>query len=217
MRFASLEELAERWSIAHTIALSAWVVALVLGVTLLIRNSADTYPVTDMYKVYAAENATFTYPANWTINRCSPDKSFIEVPGTIKSDYKGRNAYLLTIYGDVVYECMENRPARLDIRSEKLVASNDPCAPATSTEGEDLGNGLYLQLQETDEEVYALHIKQNSCYAPADTVVLGFAFLDPNAEPDDSAEHGPPRVKKEAFLKSRQFQDIRALAQSIRY
>jgi len=217
MRFPPLEELAERWSIAHTIAVSAWAVVLVLGVTLLIRNNADTYPVVDRYKVYAAENATFTYPANWTINRCSPDKSFIEVPGTIKSDYKGQKAYLLTIYGDVVYQCMENRPARFDIRSEKLVASSTPCAPATSTDGERLDNGLYLQLQEMDEEVYAVHIKQNSCYAPADTVVLGFAFLDPHAEPEDAGEHGPPRIKKEAFLKSRQFQDIRALAQSIRY
>lgn len=218
MRLPSIEELAERWSFAHTLAVAAWVVVVVLGVTLLIRQNADTYPAVDRFKVYAAENATFTYPANWRINECTPDKSFMEVPGTIKSDYKGRKAYLLTMYGDVVYECMKGRPARLDIHPEKIRASRDaPCVLAASTKGERLANGLYLQLQELEDEVYAVHIKQNSCYAPSDTVVIGFAFTDPGADPADREEYGPPRVKKEAFLKSRQFLDIRALAQSIHY
>ena len=202
----------------HTLALTAWVVVVVLGITLLLRQNADSYPATDRLKTYAAENATFTYPANWKINNCTPDKSFVEIPGNIRSDYKDHKNYLLTMYGDVVYECMKHRPARLDIRPEKVRASPDqPCVLATSTKGERLENGLYLQFQEIEDEVYAVHIKQNSCYAPDDTVVLGFAFSDPDPKPDDRDDYGPPRVSKEAFLKSRQYQDIHALAESIHY
>jgi hypothetical protein len=217
MRFLSLEELAERWSIAHTIAVAAWAVAAVLGITLMIRNSRPTYPDTDRLKTYAAENATFSYPENWTINKCSPDKSFIELPGTIKSSYKGHPGYRLKIYGDVVYKCIKDRPVHMDIYSEKIKASKKPCAIGTSTQGERLDNGLYLQLKVMDEQVYAIHIKQNSCFAPNNTVVIGFAFSDPEATADDEEEFGAPWVDKEDFLKTQQYQDIRSLAESIRY
>lgn len=217
MRFPSLEELAENWTFAHTIAVAAWAVVIVLGLVLFARNNASTYPVTDDLRVYAAENATFKHPANWIINDCAPDKPFIELPGTIKSDYKDRKGYPLAMYGTGAYNCIKDRPERLDISPENIVASETPCAPASSTEGEKLGNGLYLQLQEQAEEVIAVHIKQNSCFASPDTVVLGFAFADLKAEPGDTAAYGPPRVKLEAFLQSPQYQDIRALAESIRY
>lgn len=217
MKFPSLEELAERWTVAHTIAVAAWAVVLVLGLMLLVRGNTNTYPVTSEKKVYAAENATFKYPANWTINNCVPDKPFIELPGSVKSGYKDRGDYSLTIYGTGAYNCIKDRPERLDISPEEIVASDTPCATATSTEGEKLVNGLYLQLQEDAGQVVAVHIKQNSCFAGADTVVLGFAFTDPQAEPGDTAAYGPPRVDKEDFLNSRQYQDIRTLAESIKY
>lgn len=217
MGLPSLEELAEKWTPAHTIAVAAWVVVLVLGAVLLARNTASTYPATDERKIYAAENATFYYPANWTINPCIPDEPFIELPGTIKSNYKGERGYKLTVYGTGAYNCVKDRPERLDIYPEEIVASDQPCAPGTSTPGERLANGLYLQLQEQDGEVVSVYIKQNSCYAPADTVVLGFGFGDPKAGPGDTAEFGLPRVEKDDFLRSRQYQDIRALAESIRY
>lgn len=217
MKIPSLEELAENWSLAHTVAVAAWAVVIVLGIMLLIRNTASTYPTTDQLKVYAAENATFKYPANWTINDCSPDKPFIELPGSIKSDYKGRRAYPLAIYGTGAYNCVKGRPERLDISPEEIVASENPCAPATSTEGEKLTNGLYLQLKEQDGELVAVYIKQNSCFAPTDTVVLGFAFSDPKAEEGDQTQFGTPHIKTADFVKSRQYQDIRTLAESIRY
>ena len=217
MHLPSLEELAERWTIAHTIAVAAWAVVLVLGVVLLVRSNVSTYPTTSDLKIYAAENATFKYPANWTINNCAPDKPFIELPGTIKSDYKDRRNYQLSVYGTGAYNCIKDRPERLDISPEEIVASDTPCAPATSTEGEKLVNGLYLQLQEDAGQVVAVHIKQNRCFASTDTVVLGFGFMDPQAEPGDTSTYGPPRVSKEDFLLSRQYQDIRTLAESIRY
>jgi len=217
VKILSLEELAERWSLAHTVAVAAWVVVIVLGIALLLRGDGSNYPVTDLKKVYAAENATFTYPANWTLNDCAPDKAFIELPGTIGSDYKGRQAYPLTIYGTGAFNCVKDRPERLDIYSEQIVASDTPCSITTSTKGERLENGLYMQLQEQVGKIIAAHIKQNSCFAPADTVVLGFAFLDPAEEPGDAAEFGRPGVETDAFLASQQYQDIRALAESIRY
>jgi hypothetical protein len=217
MKLFSLEEMAERWTFAHTIAVAAWVVVLVLGVLLFVRNTTGGYPVTDKMMVYAAENATFTYPENWTINNCEPDEPFIELPGTIKTDYKGQKAYKLTIYGTGAFNCVRDRPERLDLYPEQIVASDNPCAPGTSTQGERLQNGLYLQLQEFDDEVTAVFIKQNTCYAPPDTAVLAFSFADPNSEPGDTAEYGRPSVPKESFLGSPQYKDIRALAESIRY
>lgn len=217
MKFPSLEELAENWSLGHTAAVAAWAVVVVLGVMLIVRNNTSTYPATDQLKVYAAENATFKYPANWTVNDCSSNKPFIELPGTIKSDYKDSKAYPLTIYGTGAYNCVRDRPERLDLSPEEIVASDNPCATATSTEGEKLENGLYLQLKEQEGELVAVYIKQNSCFAPADTVVLGFAFSDPKAEEGDVTMFGTPHVKTEDFVKSRQYQDIRTLAGSIRY
>lgn len=218
MKALSIEELAEKWSIAHTLAVMAWVAVVVLGVALLIRGhvGGGTYPATQILKVYAAENATFRYPANWTISNCEPGKPFIELPGTIKSDYKDKN-YQLKIYGTTAYNCIKDRPDRLDLYPEELTASSNPCAPATSTEGERLGNGLYLQLQQDGDDVLAVQIKQNSCYAPSDTAVLAFAFTDPKPESGDAAAFGLPRVNKKAFLESPQYQDIKTLAESIRY
>ena len=217
MKFPSLEELAERWTLAHTIAVAAWVIVVVLGIALLARQGETTYPQVAKRKTYAAENATFAYPANWTISNCEPDKPFIELPGYIAGDYKGGEAYHLTMYGTTAFNCVKDRPERLDLYPEQLVASETPCAPATSTPGERLDNGLYLYLQEDRGEVVAIHVRQNLCFAPADTVVLGFGFIDPIAEPTDAAEFGLPRVKKEDLLRSPQYQDIRELAASIRY
>lgn len=217
MRLLTLEEVAERWTIAHTIAVVAWSAVIVLGIVLLIRSNISTYPSTGNLKVYAAENATFKYPANWTINTCKSDKSFIELPGTIKSNYKGEKAYKLAMYGTGAFNCVADRPERLDISSEEIVASSTPCAPGTSTDGERLENGLYLQLKEQAGDVLAVHIKQNSCFAPADTIVLGFAFTDPQAQAGDSVEFGLPGVSKDMFLASPQYRDIRTLAESIRY
>jgi len=212
----SIETLAERWSTAHTVAVMAWAAVIVLGLVFLLRGNASSYPVTDQLKVYAAENATFKYPANWTINNCESGKPFIELPGAIKTDYK-RKGYELKMYGTTAYNCIKDRPERLDLYPEEMSASDNPCAPATSTEGERLSNGLYLQLHEEQGDVLAVHIKQNSCYAPVDTLVLGFGFVDPDPQPGGTLEFGTPRVDKETFLKSRQYQDIRALAESIKY
>lgn len=217
MNIPSLEELAENWRLAHTVAVAAWAVVIVLGIMLLVQNSASTYPATDRLKVYAAENATFRYPANWTINGCSTNKPFIELPGNIKSNYKNKRAYPLTIYGTGAYNCIKDRPERLDISPEEIVASDNPCAPASSTEGEKLSNGLYLQLIEEGGELAAIHIKQNSCFVPTDTVVLGFAFSDPEAEEGDLMKFGPPHMKADDFKKSQQYQDIRTVAESISY
>src|SRR5688572_16838528 len=142
MRLPNLEELAEKWTLAHTVAVAAWVLVIVLGIVLFVRSNAPTYPVTDRLKVYAAENATFKYPENWKVNDCAPDKSFMELPGFIKSDYKGKKSYRLEIYGAVAFECVRGRPERLDLYPEKLEASDEPCAPGTSTPGERLSNGL---------------------------------------------------------------------------
>lgn len=217
MRLPSLEELAEKWTVAHTVAIAAWVLVVVLGVMLLLQRNVSTYPVTDILKVYAGENATFTYPENWTLNKCEPGQPFIELPGTIKTDYKGNDHYQVAIYGTGAFNCIRDRPEKFDIYPENMVASDTPCAPATSTDGERLENGLYLQIQQIDERVAAVHIKQNNCFVPVNTVVLGFAFTDPQAEEDDVEEFGPPTVNKEDFLASPQYQDIRALAESIRY
>lgn len=218
MKTPSLEEIASRWTLAHTIAVAAWVLVLILGLVLFARHTSDPYPATDKLKIYAGENATFTYPANWTLNNCVPGHEFIELPGTIKADYKGRQAYGLTVYGTGAYSCTKDRPERFDIYSETLTASDTPCAPATSaTRGKPLKNGLYLQLEEGEGQVSALYIRQNDCFAPYNTAVLTFAFADPHAQPGDQREHGPPRIKKDAFLASRQYQDIRTLAESIRY
>jgi hypothetical protein len=216
MRVANLETLAERWTIAHTIAVAAWVAVVVLGLMLFVKTHVSTYPAVKTLKVYAAENATFEYPSNWTVNNCVPGKSFMELPGTIKTDFK-RKGYQLKMYGTTAFNCIKDRPERLDLYPEELAASNNPCAPATSTDGERLSNGLYLQLQQEGGSVLAVNIKQNSCYAPADTLVLGFGFTDPKPESGDSVSYGIPRVKKETFLASRQYLDIKAVAESIKY
>lgn len=217
MSLPTLEELAEKWTFAHTIAVVAWAAVMVLGILLLLQNTRSTYPAETRVKVYAAENATFKLPINWKVNSdCDPNRPFIELPGTIESDYK-KKGYELQIYGMGAFSCVKNRPERLDIYPEQMVASDNPCAPATSTEGKRLGNGLYLNLKEQGGKIVAVHIQQNVCYAPANTVVLGFSFVDPKAETDDMARLGPPRVKKEDFLKSPQYRDIKALAESIRY
>lgn len=217
MRLPSLEELAERWTLGHTVAVAAWVVVVVLGLTLLLRGEGSTYPEASQLKVYAGENATFTYPANWTINTtCIPNKPFIELPGTIKTNY-AESETQLTIHGTAAFNCVKGRPERFDIFPEDISADGTPCAPATSTRGERLSNGLYLQLQEEDDYVLAIAIRQNRCYAPTDTLVLGFGFTDVDPESIDIAEHGMPRVEKSVLLESPQYKDIRALAESIKY
>jgi len=217
VRLSSLEALAEKWTIAHTISLAAWVAVLVLGIFLIFRPSGSSYPKTDILKTYAGENATFTYPENWTVGNCGLDEPFLELPGTIESEYKGKRSYPLAIYGTGAYNCMKDRPQRFDIYPENLKASDNPCAPSASTEGERLDNGLYFEVKEQGEHVVAVHIKQNNCYAPADTVVLGFAFVDPEMQVGDDVEFGMPTVNKEIFLKSPQYADMHSLAQSIRY
>jgi hypothetical protein len=217
VKLLDLAALAERWTIAHTFAVAAWVAVAVLGLLLLVRSNVSTYPATNTLKVYAAENATFKYPENWTVNNCEADKPFIELPGTIKTDYKKDHNYQLKMYGTTAYNCIKDRPERLDLYPEEIAASSNPCAPASSTEGEQLDNGLYIQLQQEGNDVLAIHVKQNSCYAPADTLVMGFAFTDPDPKLGDSVEFGVPRVKKEKLLESRQYKDIRALAESIKY
>lgn len=213
----SIEDLAQKWSIAHTIAVSAWVVVLVLAVVLMSRHTVDSYPTTEGRKIYAGENATFTYPENWTINSCHATKPFIELPGTIKVDYKGKKAYPLNIHGVTAFNCTKDRPEHFDIYSETIVASETPCSMATSTRGERLANGLYLQLQESEENVLAVTVRQNECFAPGGVAIIGFAFADPAAEQGDAAEFGMPQIKKDAFLASPQYRDIKALAESIRY
>src|SRR6185369_6089235 len=141
---------------------------------------------------------------------------FIELPGTIKTDYKHKD-YQIKMYGTTAYNCIKDRPERLDLYPEEMTASSNPCAPATSTEGEQLSNGLYLQLQQEGDDVLAINVRQNSCYAPADTLVLGFGFTDPKPESADSSSFGVPRIKKEKLLESRQYKDIRTLAESIKY
>ncbi len=217
MRLPSLEDLAERWTLSHTIAVAAWSIVVVLGLLLLVHQAHDPYPAVDRVKTYAGENATFAYPENWTVNNCENGKSFIELPGAIETHYKGKRSYPLTMYASGAYNCIKDRPERFDLYPENLTASDTPCAPSTSTTGEKLDNGLYLQVQEQGGKVFAVYIKQNSCYAPADTVVLGFGFTDPEAKEGDTEEFGIPRVDKEVFLASKQYQHIRSLAQSIRY
>jgi hypothetical protein len=212
----NLETLAEKWSIAHTIAVAAWAAVVVVGLVVFIRGHASTYPAVNRFKVYAAENATFQYPENWTVNNCESGKSFLELPGTIKSDYKDKG-YQLKIYGTGAYNCIKDRPERLDLSPEDMTASTNPCTPASSTEGERLENGLYIQLEQEGTHVLAVHIKQNSCYVAADALVLAFAFTDPDPQPGDAVTFGLPGLDKEAFLKSRQYQDIKALAESIKY
>ena len=217
MKLFSLEELAERWTLGHTVALAAWVVVVILGLALLFKGDPKTYPVVQERKVYAAENATFTYPANWRLNTCESGRSFIELPGTIRSDYKRRKNYQLSMYGADAFNCLQGRPERFDLYSENIPASATPCSIATSTRGERLKNGLYLQLQEQGARVLAVHIVQNRCFAPANTVVLGFAFSDPHPEGNDAEEFGMPTVIKEDFVASPQYKDIRELAESIKY
>ena len=217
MSFPTLEELAERWTIAHTISIVAWAAVIVLGIVLLLRNNQSTYPVDRSLKVYAAENATFRYPANWKLNtECKADQPFLELPGTIRSDYKEKR-YELQIYGFGAFSCIKDRPEKLDIYTEQMVASDTPCAPSSSTDGDRLENGLYFNLKEQGGKIIAVHIQQNGCYAPANTVVLGFAFVDPYARTDDMTKFGTPRIKKADFLASPQYRDIRALAESIKY
>lgn len=216
MKLLSLETLAERWTIAHTIAVVAWAAVVVLGLLLLVRNNVSTYPAVSGLKVYAAENATFKYPENWTINNCEAGKPFMELPGTIKANTKDKRDQL-KIYGTTAYNCIKDRPERLDLYPEEMTASSNPCAPSSSTEGERLSNGLYLQLQQEGSDVLAIQIKQNSCYAPADTVVLAFAFSNPKPDSGDMTDLGVPRVDKNKLLESRQYKDIRALAESIKY
>lgn len=209
----NLERIADRWRIKHTVALAAWALVLILGLMLLVRNISGGYPATDQLKVYAAENATFTYPANWSVKGCASGRPFIELPGTFKTDYKGKHAYDLTVHGNGAFSCASGRPERFDLYPETFEASAAPCAPATSTRGERLQNGLYLQLDERGDELLAVHIRQNVCYAPPHTAVLSFAFADPKAESDDAV----PMVKTKDFTSSRQYLDIRALAENIRY
>lgn len=217
MKFLTFEQLADRWTLAHTVALAAWVVALVLGAQLFFRHVLSAYPATTKMKIYAGENATFMYPENWIINGCGTAKAFIELPGTIKSEFKGRQAYAFILQGSGQYECITDRPERFDIYSEEIVASDHPCAIATSTPGERLQNGLYLQLDEQDDAVLRLHIRQNACFAPPSTSILSFTFVDTDQGSNDIAKHGQPRVKKDDLLASRQYRDIKTLAESIRY
>jgi hypothetical protein len=214
MKLFSLEKIAERWTVAHTIATFAWIIVLILGMQLFWRQVSGSYPATSKLKIYAGENATFMYPENWALNNCVADKPFIELPGSIKTDFKGRKAYKLGMEGKVSYRCMENRPERFDVYEEKLVASENPCSPLTSTEGELLKNGLYLQLFERDGKVEGVNIRQNMCYAPADVYVLQFYFVDPNQE---GVETEKPAVDKAQFLVSQQYKDIKALGESVRY
>lgn len=217
MKMPSLEDVASRWTFGHTAAVVAWVVVVVLALVLFSRHASDSYPATDRRKVYAGENVTFMYPENWIIGDCTAHRDFLELPGTIKANYKGRQAYAFVIRGGGSYTCIKDRPERFDIFPETIMASENPCIVAESTKGERLDNGLYLQLAEQDGEVFGLSIRQNSCFAPQDAYLLNFSFVDPEAEDNDISRYGPPRVKKDALLSSRQYQDIRTLAESFRY
>ena len=214
MKSFSLEAVAKHWTLAHTIAIFAWIIVLILGVQLLWRHVSPTYPGAGKLKIYAGENATFMYPENWTLNNCVADKPFIELPGSIKTNYKGKQAYKFTIEGSGSYRCIEGRPERFDIYSEKITASESPCSITLSTKGEKLKNGLYLQLQERNGEVQSLVIRQNECFAPADTIILRFSFADPRSE---GVVEEPLTVEKDSFLASPQYKDIKELAESIRY
>lgn len=215
MKFLSLESIAEKWTVAHTIAVFAWIVVLILGLQLFWRHVSGSYPATSKLKIYAGENATFMYPENWTINNCVADRAFIELPGNIKADFKGKQAYRLTIEGASSYRCMENRPERFDIYSETIKASDNPCSQDFSTKGDRLNNGLFLQLLEEEGKVTSVQVKQNNCFAPADVSVLRFTFVDPTPEGGVATE--TPGVPTKDFLTSRQYKDIRALAESMRY
>ena len=217
MRFPSLEDVATKWTLAHTVALVAWVVALLLGLQLLWRHVSGSYHGSSQLKVYAGENATFMYPANWQLHACEPGKPFIELPGTIKSTYKGRQAYGFTVIGTDSFECIKNRPEHFDIFPEVLAASYDPCAPGTSTSGTRLQNCLYMQIDEEGGKVKALRIMQNQCYAPNDAAILSFSFTDPEAKNGDTEKYGQPGVTKDVFLTSNQYKDIKTLAESIKY
>ncbi len=216
MRFPSLEDVAERWTVAHTVMVAAWVLVLVLGVALLARGTRDPYPVTDQMKVYAGENATFTYPSNWTINGCGEGDAFMELPGTFKADYKGKKAYGLQLRGNTMYSCVKDRPERFDIYNETIVASDTPCAPALAAKGEHLSNGLYIQIDKWQGGIYGVSIHQNGCFAPSGTAVLAFIFADPN-DKATSGGYVTPELSDAAFKASRQYKDIRALAESFRY
>jgi len=219
MKLPSLEEIASRWTVGHTIAAFAWVIALVLGIANMVQQPHSSYPVAKSHKIYAGENATFAYPDNWTISGCVPGEPFIALPGTIPGIYKDKHSYPLSMYGITAFTCIKGRPERFDIHDETIVASENPCSVRTSTSGERLKNGLYLQLQQDGDDVLAVNIRQNKCFTQTDTSVLGFSFADPAATGANTSDDEvvTPRVKKDVFLASPQYRDIRALAESIRY
>jgi hypothetical protein len=217
MKMPSLEDIASRWTVGHTVAAFAWVVALALGIANVLQSPRANYPTAKSHKIYAGENATFTYPDNWVISSCVPGEPLISLPGTIMGTYRGKDAYPLSMYGISAFSCVKGRPVRLDIHDETIVASENPCSIRNSTSGERLKNGLYLQLQQDGENILAVNIRQNKCFTQTDTSVLGFSFATPTANKDDGDDPATPRVKKDVFLASQQYRDIRAVAESIRY
>lgn len=201
MKFISLETLAKKWTFAHTVAVAAWVLVGVLGLLLAVRHLDSSYPATAAARIYPAENATFTHPINWTLQPCVAGEPFLRLPGYLKTSYKGRQAYPLRIEADAAIECREGKPPRFALVGE-------PATQQCEEQGERLANGLLLRLNEQEDAVTDVQVRQ----ACAPWPLLTFFFVDPKGEAGDQ-----PEAKKASILGSRQYEDIRVLAESIRF
>ncbi len=165
------------------------------------------------WETYSSNDISFQYPASWKFTPCAGGKIFA-LPGTITGIYKTDN-YPVNIQGNGL-SCINNQ------LTAESIPINDirKCEPHERREV--IGNGLALdlnsQLFDWDDDITRVGVYV--CSSGEKKELLGFNFSDPHNDSvggEDIIKYGgEPRVSKESFLASQQYQDIKQFAESIR-
>lgn len=88
--------------------------------------------------------------------------------------------------------------------------------------GEKLKNGLFMELLPADEipnTVWGIYIRQNKCFTNNSEGLAFFSLEDPKEEisTTDILKYETPYLYTDQFIKTQQYKDIKAFAESIHF
>lgn len=168
-------------------------------------NPRYDYPKTNTWVTFRT-NVVFHHPENWKVGSCGVLRPFIELPGTLKGNYKGSENYDLVIRA---YAACEGERAILNYTE---IDSN---SQTVCEKGERLSNGLVVGLNHySKHKIRGVLVYDSSCQDE----VISFVAHDAKhtIASSDYDANGIPTVDQDTFIASPQYQDIKRFAESIR-
>lgn len=167
------------------------------------------------WKNYESRTISFSYPSSWKFQACVQNGSLFvlrdKIPGIFVTDHE-----VLEIRAGGHVECIDGKS---ELRKSAKREANKSCTGTNA--GAKLPNGLYFDLPgayQGDNTVSEIIISRDVCELKYAETLFNFD-LNPLGKSvgENAMDHGgEPRVKRDQFLASKQYSEIRRFAESIR-